>query len=75
VLSSKITQKGQTTIPREVRMRLEIQPGDAIAYETTAAGVLIRKVRPFDASWHLGVTKTLEAEWNSREDAEDFGDL
>jgi len=56
-------------------MRLEIQPGDAIAYETTAAGVLIRKVRPFDASWHLGVTKTLEAEWNSREDAEDFGDL
>ncbi|HXP87889.1 MAG TPA: AbrB/MazE/SpoVT family DNA-binding domain-containing protein [Bryobacteraceae bacterium] len=75
MLTSKITQKGQTTIPREVRVRLEVRPGDSIAYETTAAGVVIRKVRPYDASWHSSVAKTLEAEWNSPEDAEDFGDL
>jgi hypothetical protein len=36
---------------------------------------VIRKVRPFDAAWHAGIAKTLEAEWNSPEDAEDFGDL
>jgi len=75
MLTSKITQKGQTTIPREIRLRLEVRPGDSVAYEATAAGVILRKVRPFDASWHSGVAKTLEAEWNSREDAEDFGDL
>ena len=75
MLTSKVTQKGQTTIPREVRVRLEVRPGDSIAYETTATGVLIRKVRPFDAAWHSGVARTLEAEWNSKEDDEDFRDL
>jgi antitoxin PrlF len=75
MLTSKVTQKGQTTLPNQVRVRLAVQPGDHIAYETTEAGVLIRKVLPFDAAWHAGIEKSLEAEWNSPEDAEDFRDL
>jgi antitoxin PrlF len=75
MLTSKVTSKGQTTLPRDVRQRLEVRPGDHIAYQNTDAGILIRKVRPFDVSWHAGVGKTLEAEWNSPEDEEDFVDL
>jgi AbrB family looped-hinge helix DNA binding protein len=75
MLTSRITQKGQTTIPRQVRARLEVHPGDQIVYESTASGFVIRKIRPFEASWHAGIEKSLEAEWNSPEDDEDFRDL
>jgi len=75
MLTSKVTQKGQTTLPREVRTRLEIDPGDRIVYEDTGSGFLIRRAQPFDAGWHAAIEKTLSAEWNSPEDAEDFGDL
>jgi len=64
MLTSKVTSKGQTTLP-----------GDHIVYRNTSAGVLIRKARPFDAAWHSGISKTLEEEWNSREDEQDFRDL
>jgi AbrB family looped-hinge helix DNA binding protein len=30
---SKLTSKGQTTIPRKVRDKLALQPGDLIAFE------------------------------------------
>ncbi|HXP87893.1 MAG TPA: hypothetical protein VN841_24395 [Bryobacteraceae bacterium] len=73
---SKVMAKGQTTLPREVRVRLGIEPGDHIAYEIHAGGeaggeasVPIRKVRPG------GVEATLAADWLSREDREDFHEL
>lgn len=75
MLTSKVTSKGQTTLPREIRGRLEVRPGDHIVYLNTDKGVLIRKMRPFDVPWHSGIAKTLEAEWNSAEDDEDFRDL
>ncbi|MBV8845949.1 MAG: hypothetical protein JO307_24330 [Bryobacterales bacterium] len=75
MLTSKVTSKGQTTLPREIRVRLNVGPGDHIVYRNTSAGVLIRKARPFDAAWHSGISKTLEEEWNSREDEQDFRDL
>jgi antitoxin PrlF len=75
MITSKVTSKGQTTLPREIRERLEVHAGDYIAYRNSEFGVVIRKVRPFDATWHAGVAKTLETEWNSPEDDEDFGDL
>ena len=75
MLTSKVTTKGQTTLPREIRLGLELRPGDYVAYQKTKLGVIIRKVRPFDAAFHASVAKTLEAEWNSPEDEQDFGDL
>ena len=70
-----MTRKGQTTLPSVVRLRLKVQPGDQIVYEDTEGGFLIRRAQPFDAAWHSAIEKTLSAEWNSPEDAEDFGDL
>jgi antitoxin PrlF len=43
VAYSKITSKSQTVIPREVRERLNLKPGDKLRYAMTSNGVLIEK--------------------------------
>lgn len=48
--TAKITSKGQITIPRQVRMRLAVGPGDQLAFEFDEDGVLriapVRKPLP-----------------------------
>ena len=74
--ASKVTTKGQVTIPKEVRERLQVHAGDLIAYEFQEDGlVVVRKVEPFDAGWHRALSTTLADEWNSPEDVEAFDDL
>lgn len=74
--ASKVTTKGQVTIPKEVRDRLKVRAGDIIAYEFQENGlVTVRKMDPFDAGWHRALSPTLADEWNSPEDDEAFGDL
>jgi len=74
--ASKVTTKGQVTIPKEVRERLRLSAGDVIAYEFQENGlVIVRKMEPFDAGWHRALSTTLADEWNSPEDAEAFNDL
>jgi antitoxin PrlF len=74
--ASKITTKGQVTIPKEVRARLRVQAGDMIVYEFQDNGlVVVRKMEPFDAAWHRALSATVADEWNSPEDDEAFGDL
>lgn len=40
---SRVTEKGQVTIPKEIRDRLGIHPGDEIDFEETEEGYVIRK--------------------------------
>ena len=40
-----ITPKGQVTIPAEIREKLKLYPGDKIAYEDTAAGIVIKPAK------------------------------
>ncbi|AGB31905.1 AbrB family transcriptional regulator [Natrinema pellirubrum DSM 15624] len=42
----RVTTKGQVTIPKEIRDRLGIEPGDEISFEETASGYEIRKEEP-----------------------------
>jgi AbrB family looped-hinge helix DNA binding protein len=43
--ASKITTKGQVTIPQEFRRLLRVRPGDKIAFEASDDGkVVIRKI-------------------------------
>ncbi len=42
---SKITSKGQTTIPAEVRELLGLKPGDTVTYEIAEKTVRIGKAR------------------------------
>ena len=71
---SKLSAKGQVTIPLAIRRALGIEPGDLVAYEIQGQSVKIKRLMPFDADFHSAVSETLE-EWNSPDDEEAFGDL
>jgi len=74
--ASKLTAKGQVTIPKQVRERLRVQAGDVLIYEFQEDGrLLVRKMEPFDGGWHRALSGTLADEWNSPEDDEAFSDL
>ena len=55
-IQSKLTSKGQTTIPLEVREYLNLQPGDKLVYTLRNGQVEIgtRKVRAVDLAEILG---------------------
>ncbi len=74
MVTSRLSAKGQVTLPKKVRETLGIAPGDLVAYEIGDSEVSIRKVRPFDAPFHAALSATLD-EWASKEDDEAFGDL
>jgi len=46
VFLSKLTSKAQTVIPREIRARLDLRPGDVVRYRHTDTGVMIDKLPP-----------------------------
>lgn len=71
---SKISIKGQVTIPASIRKAMGVKPGDLIAYKLQGKTVKLEKIEPFDAAYHSAITETLE-EWNSPEDDEAFNDL
>jgi antitoxin PrlF len=71
---SRLTSKGQTTIPREVRRKLSLQPGDMIVYVLDDDQVRLRKQMPLDVAYLRAVQTTL-SEWDSPEDAAAFDDL
>ena len=45
---SKVSVKSQTVIPREVRERLQLKPGDTLRYRLTGEGVLLDKAGASD---------------------------
>ena len=72
---SKITSKGQTTVPQEVRTALNSKPGDLLAWEVGTDGrVAVRRVQPVDVEYLKAVEATL-SEWNTAEDQAAYGDL
>lgn len=50
VEESKISKKGQITIPKNIRERLDLKTGDKIVFEYNAQGVLIRKKEESDTT-------------------------
>ena len=68
---SKVSVKSQTVLPREVRERLGIGPGDRLRYLFDAEGVRIEKeTRREDDDPFIAFT-----EWASEADDEAYGDL
>lgn len=75
VAVAKITAKGQTTIPKDVRAALHIAPGDLIAWEVGADGTaIVRRVQPLDIEYLRAVEGTL-SEWADSADEEAYRDL
>jgi AbrB family looped-hinge helix DNA binding protein len=73
-MTSRISAKGQITIPKQVRDGIGLRPGDFVAYELHDGVAILRKAEPFDVQYHAALSATL-SEWNSPEDDEAFRDL
>lgn len=73
---AKITTKGQTTIPADIRAALQVGPGDKLAWEVIETGVVqVRRVQPLDVEYLEGLERTLADEWHSPADEEAYRDL
>ena len=72
---AKITVKGQTTIPQDVRAAMHVTAGDLIAWEVGADGTAtVRRVQPLDIEYLRAVEGTL-SEWSGSADEEAYREL
>ena len=71
VLLSKLTSKAQTVIPREIRARLDLKPGDVVRYRPTDSGVVIDKLPPQGDDDALASF----SEWSSSADDQAYAEL
>jgi len=61
MITAKVTSKGQVTIPKKIRDKLGVRPGEGVGFEEKDGIMLIRKVvttSPFD-KW-VGTLKHLK---------------
>ena len=72
--TSRLSSKGQLTLPKKIRQVIGIEPGDLVAYEVQNGMVRLKRVELFDAAFHVALSKTLD-EWTSPEDEQAFRDL
>ena len=72
--ASRLSAKGQVTIPKELRESIGLQPGDMVGYEVKNGIISLTRIEPFDAAFHAALSDTLD-EWVTREDDEAFRDL
>ena len=68
---SKVSVKSQTVIPREVRKRLALKPGDTLRYRVTEGGVLLDKA---PANTNDGPFAAF-SEWSGDADEKAYGSL
>ena len=73
-LTSRLTSKGQATIPVEVRKMLRLKQGDRIQFEMSKGNLLLRRAEPLDRAFRKLGEAAFE-EWNSPEDEAAFREL
>jgi len=71
---SKISSKGQVTIPKAVRQALGVKPGDLISFVVQKNVVSLKAVRSLAEAVDESLAGTL-SEWDSIQDDEVFHDL
>lgn len=74
MISSRLTQKHQATIPTEIRKALDLHEGDLVGFEIHNKEVIIRKVTPLDLEFAKALEETVN-EWISEEDEKLYADL
>jgi antitoxin PrlF len=68
---SKLSVKSQTVIPREVRERLDLKPGDTLRYRVTDDGILLDKAPASDVE----DTFATFSEWSNEVDEKAYRSL
>lgn len=71
---ARIGARGQTTIPKRVRVAADLKTGDTLAFEVQADHLVVRKMPVAQDAYLRGLEHTLD-EWNSPEDEEAWRDL
>ena len=71
---SKITSKGQVTIPHTLRKAAHFKTGDKLVFELVGDRVIVTKLKP-DKETHLDDVSSNLEEWLSDEDEEAWRDL
>ena len=72
VFLSKLTSKAQTVIPRALRAKLQLKPGDTVRYTIRDDGAVVIDKMPMTAG-HQALAAF--AEWGSPADDDAFGVL
>ena len=66
---STISKKGQTTVPLEIRKKLELKDGDHIIFEVSSSGeVLLKKAISFKNMDYLKAVEQTLTEWTGSDD-------
>jgi antitoxin PrlF len=68
---SRVSVKSQTVIPREVRERLGLKPGDTLRYRLTDRGILLDKAHANEADDPFATF----SEWSNAADEKAYGSL
>ena len=68
---SKVSVKSQTVLPRAVRERLNVRPGDTLRYRLTGEGVLLDKAPSSEADDPFATF----SEWSGEADEKAYADL
>lgn len=68
-ITSRITTKGQVTVPKKVREALNLSEGDSISYEVHDNSAVIKRVPKIDVEWDKSIEATL-TEWEDDLDDE-----
>lgn len=72
--TSRLSPKGELTIPKEVREQIGLHPGDLVSYEIENGHLTVSRADSLDKEFHDAISPTL-TEWDSPEDHEAFDDL
>ena len=71
---SRITARGQTTIPKRIREAANLRAGDVIAFEVEGERLVVRKVTRGRDDYLQALSEVM-SEWSSPEDDEAWRDL
>ena len=74
MLSSRITQRHQATIPAKVCEVLDLHGGDLVEFAIHGKEVVIRKSNLSDSVWASALQQTV-SEWGSEEDDRLYANL
>lgn len=73
-LTSRLTSKGQATIPVEIRKALRLKQGDTVVFEMKKGNVTVRRADPEDLMF-LKQAETIFDDWNHPAAEAAFRDL
>ncbi len=71
---SKITARGQTTIPKKIRDAANLREGDLIAFDLQGDCLVVRRVEFGSDGYRQGLSGAM-TEWVSSEDEDAWRDL